>query len=110
MFRIESRRSPRASALGLFIVVLLLAQVKYFVKVSIALPWWAYTFPVAALTIATSVMLKKVGGSFFAAMYPLLLTVLIVLVGLGKFLRLLQATNSIKFWEPKSQHKNQQPL
>lgn len=65
---------------GLFIALLLLAQAKYFMKVSFALPWWAYTFPVAALTIATSVMLEKVGGSFFAMLFPLLLTVLMVLV------------------------------
>ncbi len=65
---------------GLFIFMLLLAQAKYFVKVSFALPWWAYTFPVAALTIATSVMLEKVGGSFFAVLFPVLLTVLVVLV------------------------------
>jgi len=65
---------------GLFITLLLLAQAKYFMKVSFALPWWAYTFPVAALTIATSVMLEKVGGSFFAMLFPLLLSVLVVLV------------------------------
>jgi len=65
---------------GLFITLLLLAQAKYFMKVSFALPWWAYTFPVAALTIATSVMLEKVGGSFFAMLFPLLLSALVVLV------------------------------
>ncbi len=65
---------------GLFIFMLLLAQAKYFVKVSFALPWWAYTFPVAALTIATSVMLEKTGGSFFAMLFPVLLAVLVVLV------------------------------
>ncbi|MCW2310999.1 SLAC1 anion channel family protein [Rhodoferax antarcticus] len=65
---------------ALFITLLLIVQAKYFIKVSFALPWWAYTFPVAALTIATSVMLEKVGGSFFAMLFPLLLSVLVVLV------------------------------
>ncbi|MDR3370976.1 SLAC1 anion channel family protein [Rhodoferax sp.] len=65
---------------GLFIMLLLLAQAKYFVKVSFALPWWAYTFPVAALTIATSVMAEKVGGGFFATLFPVLLTALVLLV------------------------------
>jgi tellurite resistance protein len=65
---------------GLFITMLLLAQAKYFVKVSFALPWWAYTFPVAALTIVTSVMAEKVGGGFFAALFPLLLSALVLLV------------------------------
>jgi tellurite resistance protein len=66
--------------LGLFITILLLAQAKYFVKVSFALPWWAYTFPVAALTIATSVMAEKVGGGFFTALFPVLLSALVLLV------------------------------
>jgi len=65
---------------GLFVFMLLLAQAKYFAKLSFALPWWAYTFPVAALTIATSVMLDKVGGSFFAVLFPVLLSMLVVLV------------------------------
>lgn len=65
---------------GLFVTLLLLAQAKYFMKVSFALPWWAYTFPVAAMTIATAVMLEKVGGTFFVMLFPMLLTVLIVLV------------------------------
>jgi tellurite resistance protein len=65
---------------GLFITMLLLAQAKYFMKLSFALPWWAYTFPVAALTIATSVMSEKVGGDFFAVLFPLLLSALVLLV------------------------------
>lgn len=65
---------------GLFITMLLLAQARYFMKASFALPWWAYTFPVAALTIATSVMAEKVGGGFFAALFPVLLASLVLLV------------------------------
>ena len=67
---------------GLFITMLLLAQARYFVKLSFALPWWAYTFPVAALTIATSVMAEKVGGDFFATLFPVLLIALVLLVSL----------------------------
>ena len=65
---------------ALFIFMLLLAQSRYFVTLAFALPWWAYTFPVAALTIATSVMAEKVGGGFFAALFPLLLSALVLLV------------------------------
>lgn len=67
---------------GLFITLLLLSQVKHFWKLAFALPWWAYTFPVAAMTIATSVMLEQVGGSFFAALFVVLLTALVLLVTL----------------------------
>nr|WP_255435135.1 SLAC1 anion channel family protein [Rhodoferax sp. BLA1] len=75
---------------ALFITLLLLSQVKHFWRLSFALPWWAYSFPMAAMTIATSVMLDKLGGSFFAALFPLLLTVLLLLVALISW-RTLQA-------------------
>lgn len=70
---------------ALFITLLLFSQARYFWKLSFALPWWAYSFPMAALTIATSVMLEKVGGSFFALLFPVLLVILISLVSLISF-------------------------
>jgi len=45
-----------------------------------ALPWWAYSFPMAAMTIATMVMLEKVGGGLFAVLAPVLLGMLLLLV------------------------------
>lgn len=67
---------------GLFITLLLLSQARHFWKLAFALPWWAYTFPVAAMTLATSVMLEQVGGGFFAALFVVLLTALVLLVTL----------------------------
>lgn len=65
---------------ALFITLLLFSQIRYFVKIAFALPWWAYSFPMAALTIATMVMLEKVGGAFFAALAPALLVLLGALI------------------------------
>ncbi len=65
---------------ALFITMLLFSQLKYFTKVAFALPWWAYSFPMAAITIATCVMLEKVGGAFFAALAPVLLVLLVILI------------------------------
>ena len=65
---------------GLFTTLLLFAQIKYFAKVQFALPWWAYSFPMAAITIASMIMLEKVGGAFFASLAPLLLTLLLLLI------------------------------
>ncbi|MDD2880502.1 MAG: SLAC1 anion channel family protein [Rhodoferax sp.] len=65
---------------ALFTTLLLFFQAKYFVKLTFALPWWAYSFPLAAMTIASTVMLEKVGGSFFIMLVPVLLTVLLALV------------------------------
>ncbi len=65
---------------ALFITMLLFSQMKYFAKVAFALPWWAYSFPMAAITIATCVMQEKVGGVFFAALAPVLLVLLVILI------------------------------
>lgn len=65
---------------GLFITLLLFSQWRHFARLSFALPWWAYSFPLAALTVATSIMLEKVGGTFFAVLTPVLLVLLSTLV------------------------------
>ena len=67
---------------ALFTTLLLFSQAKYFVKLPFALPWWAYSFPLAALTMASTVMLEKVGGTFFAVLVPVLLTLLLLLVSM----------------------------
>ncbi len=67
---------------ALFTTMLLFSQMKHFVKLAFALPWWAYSFPMAAMTIASSVMLEKVGGTFFAVLVPLLMTLLLLLVSM----------------------------
>lgn len=65
---------------ALFTTLLMIAQVKYFSKVQFALPWWAYSFPVAAITIATMVMQEEVGGVFFDIAVPVLYTTLVILL------------------------------
>ena len=67
---------------ALFTTLLLFSQMKYFVKLKFALPWWAYSFPMAAMTIASTIMLEKVGGTFFAVLVPVLMTLLLLLVGM----------------------------
>ena len=66
--------------IALFTTLLLFAQIRYFAKVKFALPWWAYSFPMAAISISTMVMLEKVGGAFFASLAPILLTMLCLLI------------------------------
>lgn len=65
---------------ALFTTLLLFFQWKQFIKVKFALPWWAYSFPTASITIASSIMLEKVGGTFFACLTPLLLGVLSIMI------------------------------
>ncbi|MGC9008632.1 MAG: SLAC1 anion channel family protein [Halothiobacillaceae bacterium] len=66
--------------IALFTTLLLFFQFRQFAKVKFALPWWAYSFPMAAITIATMIMLEKLGGAFFASLAPLLLTLLTLLI------------------------------
>ncbi|MDP1831077.1 MAG: SLAC1 anion channel family protein [Geothrix sp.] len=65
---------------ALFTTLLLFFQIRQFMKVEFALPWWAYSFPTASITIASTLMLEKVGGTFFAVLTPLLLVFLSVMV------------------------------
>ena len=67
---------------ALFTTLLLFSQMKHFVKLTFALPWWAYSFPMAAMTIASTLMLEKVGGIFFAVLVPVLMTLLVLLVSM----------------------------
>ncbi len=67
---------------ALFTTMLLFSQMKHFVKLTFALPWWAYSFPMAAMTIASTVMLEKVGGIFFAVLVSALMTLLLLLVSM----------------------------
>jgi len=51
---------------ALFFFLLLLTQVPKFARLPFALSWWAYSFPLAAFTIATLVMAERGGGAFYA--------------------------------------------
>ena len=44
---------------GLFIVFLLFAQINLFRKIKFYLSWWAYSFPMAAITIASILMFHE---------------------------------------------------
>lgn len=53
-------------SIGVFFFVLLLSQLRIFLRLKSFLSWWAYSFPIAALTIATLLMAKESGKAFFA--------------------------------------------
>lgn len=66
---------------GVFTTVLLFAQAKYFASVKFALPWWAYSFPLAAVTIASFLFSEATGGIYsliFAHLMLAFLTGLII--------------------------------
>ena len=66
--------------IALFFFFLVAVQAKYFIKIGFFLSWWAYSFPIAALTIATLLMAKETGRSFFIWCGAGLLAVLTILI------------------------------
>lgn len=65
---------------GLFLTLLLVTQVGRFVRIEFYLSWWAYSFPLAAITIASLVMYEKTGLVAFAAIGWALLTFVTLIV------------------------------
>lgn len=65
---------------GLFLTLLLFAQVYRFARLKFFLSWWAYSFPLAAITIASMVMYQKLGSLFFQSLAQALLTVLTTVI------------------------------
>jgi len=69
---------------ALFLVILLMSQFRVFYKIKFYLSWWAYSFPVASITIATSLIYKQTGLVyykiiFFSLLIPLTIFILILL-------------------------------
>ncbi|WP_353853011.1 SLAC1 anion channel family protein [Dehalobacter restrictus] len=74
--------------IAMFFVILLLSMARYFVKLDFAVTWWAYTFPLSAVTIAsiTAFEMLKVPLFGWVATGLLILTTLVVVTVLLKTL------------------------
>lgn len=66
---------------ALFLTLWLLLQAPRFLKLPFFLSWWAYSFPLAAVTSATITMYRLTGGPFYRGLGYLLLFLLIIVVG-----------------------------
>lgn len=66
--------------IGLFFTLLMLSQVSYFARLKFFLSWWAYSFPIAAITIATLIMARTTGAALYAQLSALLLALLTVVI------------------------------
>lgn len=68
--------------IGLFLTLLLFSQFKKFSGLPFFLSWWAYSFPIAAITIASFLMYQLSGKGMFAIIGSLLLFVLTAIITL----------------------------
>jgi tellurite resistance protein len=66
---------------ALFTLLMLVSQFKRFLGLSFSLPFWAFTFPLAAMTIATFVFYTQVPRLYYLILASALFAVLAILVG-----------------------------
>lgn len=67
---------------AIFLTLMLLTQVKRFLKLEFFLSSWAYSFPMAAITIATFTMYEELHLPFFKGLGLVLLVSLTLLIGM----------------------------
>ncbi|MBN1322125.1 MAG: SLAC1 anion channel family protein [Thermoleophilia bacterium] len=65
---------------GLFIFLFLLVQIGMLPKARFYLSWWAYSFPVAALTIASTMMHAQTDLLFYRVLALVVFAILVVLI------------------------------
>jgi tellurite resistance protein len=66
---------------GLFVFLLLLVQLRMLRRARFFLSWWAYSFPVAALTIASVLMYRETDLRFFYVLSLVVFAVLVIIIG-----------------------------
>jgi len=67
---------------ALFLALLLFSNVLRFLRLPFFISSWAYSFPLASVTIATLIMAGKVGSTFFSALGMILLSTLTLVLTL----------------------------
>ncbi|MDD3530785.1 MAG: SLAC1 anion channel family protein, partial [Gallionellaceae bacterium] len=69
---------------ALFFTLLLFFQLQWFARLKFFLSWWAYSFPLAAITVATLVMFQHTGSALYLRLSGILLGIAtVVIVGLA---------------------------
>ncbi|MCU7940008.1 MAG: SLAC1 anion channel family protein [gamma proteobacterium symbiont of Bathyaustriella thionipta] len=67
---------------ALFFTLLVFTQFRKFSKLQFFLSWWAYSFPMAAISIATMVMYQKTDNIIFSVIGISLLTILTLFISM----------------------------
>ena len=65
---------------GLFMTVMVISQWRKFVGLPFALTWWAFSFPLASITVASFLYVSLVGETFFLVLAISLYVVLVLVV------------------------------
>ena len=67
---------------AVFFTLLVFSQFRQFSKLQFFLSWWAYSFPLAAISIATMVMFEKTQNMIFSIMGILLFSILTLFISM----------------------------
>mgnify|MGYP001809823111 CR=1 FL=1 len=67
---------------GLFLTLLLFTQARRFLRLKFFLSWWAYSFPLAAISIATLMMSERSGMIFYQYLGLGLLSLLTLIIAI----------------------------
>ncbi len=78
---------------GLFVLILMIPQLRMLSRIKYYLSWWAYTFPIAALTIATMLMYHHSQMALFKYLALVLIIILSGVVILLGFMTLAAIKN-----------------
>jgi tellurite resistance protein len=67
-------------SLGLFFTILIFVMYKNYINIKFFISWWAFTFPMATITLATLVMYELTGGWFYAWLSYILMIMTTIIV------------------------------
>ena len=65
---------------ALFLTLLLFFNIRMFLRIKFYLSWWAYSFPISAIAIATTLMYHLSGYIFYKVLAYILISLLLLLV------------------------------
>jgi tellurite resistance protein len=66
---------------GAFLTLLLLSQARQFIRLPFFMSWWGYTFPLAAITVATLAMAERTGLGMYRGAGAALLILATTVIG-----------------------------
>ena len=68
--------------IGLFFTLLVAFMYKNFLKIKFFISWWAFVFPVAAMSISSMLMYHIVGGIVFLILSYIMLSITTIIIGI----------------------------
>jgi tellurite resistance protein len=85
---------------GVFTVLMLFTMVDKFTKVPFFISWWAYTFPLDAVTLATGLMYELTHFVFFKVLAGIFMAFTILIIGFV-LIKTIQAVNQKRLCVPE---------